>query len=534
MNWKYLLLDFWSWIVDHGLTLAAAIIVGILIPRIGRLIVRIVTERMTRGEEQTKSQLALVGALVYILEVVAYFFVVYTVLTNLGVSAVGAAVPATVVSAAIGFGAQTVIGDFLSGFFIISEHQYGVGDTVSFDGVSEQVMGTVVRLTLRSTQIRTANGELITVPNSQASVTINYSQQWSSAVVDLDIPMTDDDTMTTLSDTVAIVSERAIDTAGVREDILGEVTVMPAMSITAPTAAGVPWSVGMRVTVDVAPATQWKVQRAIRAALINEFWDRFQAPGDRPTPYAGPPTQEFPPVTPPSDKDAKTTTDAPQAGDPRPADFTPAALEDAEDAEDAEDSEGTAETSTGGPGATDYDAVAADVAENGIWRNIDTKSKFVRVLSLGGRIRPSSTVLLIAIIVLAILAVLSTNPSSGSSNILSPDRWAPATTTSTTEPTTEAPAPQTAVTTPETGDATPTEQDGTVTDDSTRGTGTDTGTDTGTGTASPTTTGGQSGDQTDTTGDSSPQPEEPSNPASRFGFNRSGGTDSGDTASPTT
>lgn len=527
MNWKYLLLDFWSWIVDHGLTLAAAIIVGILIPRIGRLIVRIVTERMTRGEEQTKSQLALVGALVYILEVVAYFFVIYTVLTNLGVSTVGAAVPATVVSAAIGFGAQTVIGDFLSGFFIISEHQYGVGDTVSFDGVSEQVMGTVVRLTLRSTQIRTANGELITVPNSQASVTINYSQQWSSAVVDLDIPMTDDDTMTTLSDTVAIVSERAIDTAGVREDILGEVTVMPAMSITAPTAAGVPWSVGMRVTVDVAPATQWKVQRAIRAALINEFWDRFQAPGDRPTPYAGPPTQEFPPTTPPSDKDAKTTTDAPQAGDPRPADFTPAGLEDTEDTEDTEDSEGTAEKSTGGPGATDYDAVAADVAENGIWRNIDTKSKFVRVLSFGGRIRPSSAVLLIAIIVLAILAVLSTNPSSGSSNILSPDRWAPATTTSTTdESTTEAPAPQTAVTTPETGDATPTD----VTDDSTRGTGTDTGT----GTASPTTTGGQSGEQTDTTGDSSSQTEEPSNPASLFGFNRSGGTDSGDSASPTT
>ena len=520
MNWKYLLLDFWSWIVDHGLTLAAAIIVGILIPRIGRLIVRIVTERKTRGEEQTKSQLALVGALVYILEVVAYFFVIYTVLTNLGVSTIGAAVPATVVSAAIGFGAQTVIGDFLSGFFIISEHQYGVGDTVSFDGVSEQVMGTVVRLTLRSTQIRTPNGELITVPNSQASVTINYSQQWSSAVVDLDIPMTDDDTMTTLSDTVAIVSERAIDTAGVREDILGEVTVMPAMSITAPTAAGVPWSVGMRVTVDVAPATQWKVQRAIRAALINEFWDRFQAPGDRPTPYAGPPTQEFPPTTPPSDKDAKTTTDAPQARDPRPADFTPAGLEDTED---TEDSEGTAETSTGGPGATDYDAVAADVAENGIWRNIDTKSKFVRVLSVGGRIRPSSAVLLIAIIVLAILAVLSTNPSSGNSNILSPDRWAPATTTSTTdESTTEAPAPQTAVTTPETGDATPTD----VIDDSTRGTGT--------GTASPTTTGGQSDDRTDTTDDSSSQTEEPSNPASLFGFNRSGGTDSGDSASPTT
>ena len=63
MNWKYLLLDFWTWVVNHGLTLAGAVVVGVLIPRVGRLIVRIVTERMTRGEEQTKSQLALVGAL---------------------------------------------------------------------------------------------------------------------------------------------------------------------------------------------------------------------------------------------------------------------------------------------------------------------------------------------------------------------------------------------------------------------------------------------------------------------------------------
>lgn len=527
MNWKYLLLDFWTWVVNHGLTLAGAVVVGVLIPRVGRLIVRIVTERMTRGEEQTKSQLALVGALVYILEVVAYFFVIYTVLTNLGVSTVGAAVPATVVSAAIGFGAQTVIGDFLSGFFIISEHQYGVGDFVSFDGVSDQVMGTVVRLTLRSTQIRTANGELVTVPNSQASVTINYSQQWSCAVVDLDLPMVDDDTMTTLSDTVAIVSERAIDAAGVRDDILGEVTVMPAMNITAPTAAGVPWTVGMRVTVDVAPATQWKVQRAIRAALINEFWDRFQAPGDRPKPYGGPPTQEFPPVTAPSDEDEEKDSDAPQAGDPRPADFTPPGLENTEDAEDTEDTE---ETSTVSAGATDYDAVAADVAENGIWRHTDHRSRIIRALSLGGRIRTSTAVLLLAIVLLAIIGVLSTNPSNGNSNILSPDRWAPSTTT--VEETTEAPAPQTSAATPETGDATPTEQDGTVTDESPQGTDTDTGTGTGTGTATPTTAGGQSGDQTDTTGDSSSQTEEPSAP-SLFGFNRSGGTDGDDSSAPT-
>lgn len=481
MDWKYLLLGFWSWIVAHGLTLAALVVIGVLIPRVGRLIVRIITERMTRGEEQTKSHLALVGALVYLLEIAAYFFIIYTGLTNLGVSTVGAAVPATVVSAAIGFGAQKVIGDFLAGFFIISEHQYGVGDFVSFDGTGDQVKGTVVRLTLRATQIRTGNGELITVPNSSASVTINYSQEWSRAVVDLELPMTGDDTMTSLADTVSVVTQRAIDTAGVREEILGDVSVLPAMNITAPTAAGLPWTVGIQVTVDVNPATQWKVQRTIRAALVNEFWDRFQAPGDRPTTYAGPPTQEFPPVIPPSgDTGTATASDAVEAGEPRPSDADTVssgrhAAGDTDAAEtavfDATDGDGdggkNGSTDQRNPATgTEMEAVAADVAENGIWRNLDTGSRVSRIISLGGRIRPSSGLLVVAIVVLAFIGLFSANPDGGRSGVLSPARWSPATTvapeTETGAPT-ESPVDTGQQTPEETADATPTGTDGTGT-----------------------------------------------------------------------
>jgi hypothetical protein len=287
MDVKFVLIALWDWIVVHGLTLAALVIVGILIPRVARLLLRVATNRLMKDDEGRKSWTALIGAGVYLLEVLGYFIVVYAALKNLGVSTVGAAVPATVVSAAVGFGAQKVIGDFLAGFFIISEHQYGVGDTVSFDGTSDQVMGKVVRLTLRATQIRTGKGELITVPNSQASVTINYSQHWSRAVVDIEVPMRDGDTMSSLSETVHEAAEDAIDAAGIKDEILGEIDVLPAMSITAPTAR--------RAAVDGRygghrrrhPATQWMVQRTIRSAVITAFWDRFQAPGrvaDRRTP----------------------------------------------------------------------------------------------------------------------------------------------------------------------------------------------------------------------------------------------------------
>ncbi|AGP31087.1 mechanosensitive ion channel family protein [Corynebacterium terpenotabidum] len=442
MDWKALLLALWTWVVGHGLPLAAFIIVGMLVPRLGRLVVRIVTRRMSRDEEQAKSQLALVGALVYLLEIVAYFFIVYSVLTNLGVSSVGAAVPATVVSAAIGFGAQKVIADFLAGFFIISEHQYGVGDVVAFDGTSEKVKGTVVALTLRATQIRTGNGELVTLPNSQAGITINSSQEWSRAVVDLELPMTEDDTMASLADTVSIVTQRAIDEADIRGELLGEVSVLPAMSITAPTAAGLPWTVGIQVSVDVNPATQWKVQRIIRAALINEFWDRFQAPGDRSTAYAGPPTQAFAPVT-VTPKDTATATadpaDAVEAGEPRPADATPTSEEIVAD-------RGTA---TGA-----FDSVAEDVAANGIWRNLDADSKFTRALTLGGRIRPSTGLLVIGITALALVGILAANPDGGSSGILSPDRWSPVTSTDTPQVATGTDAPAQEETAPETQEPT--------------------------------------------------------------------------------
>src|SRR5699024_9343680 len=58
--------------------------------------------------------------------------------------------------------------------------------------------------------------------------------------------------------------------------------ILPATSLTSPTAAGQPWKVNFRVLVVVNPARQWAVERGIRAALLNVFWDHFRTPFETP------------------------------------------------------------------------------------------------------------------------------------------------------------------------------------------------------------------------------------------------------------
>ena len=275
---KFYAFQLWEWLVVHGLPLTALVIIAILIPRVGRLAIRIVSNRFDEGGEATKSRLALVGALVYVLQAIAYFAIIMLGLTNLGVPAMGAALPATVVSAAIGFGAQNVIGDFLAGFFIISERQFGVGDFVAFDGTSSDISGTVVALTLRATKVRTASGEVVTIPNGSAGVITNYSQDWSRAVVDLAVPLQPGESMSQLTDRVEATAAKALGDPTIAGDVTGELEVLPATDIVAPTAAGQSWQVNFRVMVVVNPARQWAVERVLRSALVNVFWDRYDMP----------------------------------------------------------------------------------------------------------------------------------------------------------------------------------------------------------------------------------------------------------------
>lgn len=117
-----------------------------------------------------------------------YFIAFFQVLSILGVNTTSIVASAGIASVAIGFGAQSLVKDIISGFFIILEGQFDVGDNVKvYNQAAFIAGGVVISLGLRSTKIRSANGEVYFVPNGSINQVINYSLMYSLAVVELSI-----------------------------------------------------------------------------------------------------------------------------------------------------------------------------------------------------------------------------------------------------------------------------------------------------------------------------------------------------------
>jgi small conductance mechanosensitive channel len=89
---------------------------------------------------------------------------------------------------AIGFGAQTLVKDFINGFFILVEDEYGIGDVVKIAGVQ----GTVEDMTLRRTVLRDPNGTLHSVPNSEIHIISNLTRDWAQVAVHVAVDYSED------------------------------------------------------------------------------------------------------------------------------------------------------------------------------------------------------------------------------------------------------------------------------------------------------------------------------------------------------
>ncbi|ANY10211.1 mechanosensitive ion channel protein MscS [Pseudonocardia sp. HH130630-07] len=167
---------------------------------------------------------------------------------------------AGVLGLAIGFGAQNLVRDFLSGMFMLLEDQYGVGDIVDLG----EANGTVEAVGLRITTVRDIQGTVWYVRNGEILRVGNKSQGYAVAVVDLPVAHSAD---------VEEATELAGTTAGERvaqDDIADDV-------LEAPEVLGVerigPEGVTLRITVRVNPGRQWAVQRALNGAITDAFDD---------------------------------------------------------------------------------------------------------------------------------------------------------------------------------------------------------------------------------------------------------------------
>jgi small-conductance mechanosensitive channel len=184
--------------------------------------------------------------------------VVMTVLAKIGINIAPIIASAGIVGVALGFGAQNLVKDLLSGVFMILEDQYGVGDTVDLG----EATGTVEAVGLRVTRLRDVNGTVWYVRNGEILRVGNQSQNWARTVLDVTV------TYETDLDRVQDILQQ-VATSTYEEPQFHDVIIEP------PEVWGVERfdkdGVVVRVVLKTAPAQQWLVARAMRRRIKAEF-----------------------------------------------------------------------------------------------------------------------------------------------------------------------------------------------------------------------------------------------------------------------
>jgi small-conductance mechanosensitive channel len=158
---------------------------------------------------------------------------------------------------ALGFGAQSIVKDFLSGLFMLIEDHYGVGDIIDVGDAT----GTVEKVSLRSTTVRDVYGTVWHVPNGEILRVGNYSQLWSRALIDVEVSYDTD------LDLAQGVIQRVAD--GLWEDSdWGRDEVMERPEVWGVQSLGAS-SIAIRLVVKTEPSQQWAVERELRLRLKN-------------------------------------------------------------------------------------------------------------------------------------------------------------------------------------------------------------------------------------------------------------------------
>ncbi len=189
--------------------------------------------------------------------------VIFTIVVIMAISELGYNVAPLIASAgilglALGFGAQSLVKDFLSGIFMIFEDQYGVGDSINLGEIS----GTVEAVSLRVTRLRDVDGTVWYVRNGEILRVGNQSQNWSRSVVDITVGYKED--VTRVRRILKEVAHDLWEDDLFRDKIIEEPEVWGVQSLG-------PDSVVVRVTLKTMPQQQWNVSREMRERVKKRF-----------------------------------------------------------------------------------------------------------------------------------------------------------------------------------------------------------------------------------------------------------------------
>ena len=257
------------WALTKGLHILLVVVFTVIATRAIRWIAGRISRRFDQADaadrvlrpESVKHRRAVASVISSVAIALLYVMVAVDIANQLGLPVGSLVAPAAVLGAALGFGAQRIVQDLLSGFFIITEKQYGFGDLVELSVTAGgAAVGTVEDVTLRVTKLRTSDGEVYTVPNGQIVKARNMSKDWARAVVDVPVPTSAD--INRVSDVLSDVAKTAMQDDGLPDLLLDEPSLMGVESIEVDT-------VNLRMVARTLPGKQFEVGRELRALVVS-------------------------------------------------------------------------------------------------------------------------------------------------------------------------------------------------------------------------------------------------------------------------
>ena len=257
--------NIYEWSAGNGLS-----ILGILI---GAFIIRIVlskviekTVRKAIGqtgqnlskEAEEKRENTLIKILNGTLKVVVWIFAIMMILSNIGVEIGPLLAAAGIAGVAIGFGGQYLIKDLISGFFIIIENQYRVGDAVSFG----EINGVVEDITLRMTTLRDLDGIVHHIPHGEITKVSNMSKGFSR--VNLNIGVAYESDLEKVIEVINKVGAELAEDSEWKDKIRGEIKFLRVDNLGDS-------SIELKILGDTKPMSQWAVTGELRKRLKSTF-----------------------------------------------------------------------------------------------------------------------------------------------------------------------------------------------------------------------------------------------------------------------
>ena len=260
--------------------IAAALImlIAMIVVRMGtRAIRHFLKLRISMSDRRRHT---LVSLMTNILKYTVYFLMVLTILPLFGINIAAILAGAGVVGLAVGFGAQSLVKDFFTGFFILFEDQYGMGDWVIINGVT----GKVIIVSPRVTAIQVWTGETVYFPNGSISQVTNYSKSPSLAVISFSVGYdTEADTA------IGILKQVLAEVQQEDPNALGETQILGVQALNDS-------SYTIEATIKCKPYNQFSVQRLTYKKLQKHFLDRGLKPPFQSVVMVHP--EANPPITP--------------------------------------------------------------------------------------------------------------------------------------------------------------------------------------------------------------------------------------------